>query len=86
MLGARWDGGAGDWSRLHDEELHNLHSSPNIVWVIKTQRMRWVGHVARTKQMRAAYGVLEVTLSGRILRRVRHTWEANIETDLQEIE
>jgi len=41
VLGARRDGGAGDWSLLHNEELHNLHSSPNIVWVIRTKRVRW---------------------------------------------
>ena len=42
--------------------------------------------MARTGQMRGAYGVLEVTLRGRLFRRVRHTWEANTEMNLQEIE
>ena len=42
--------------------------------------------MARTEQVRGAYGVLEVALSGRLFRRVRHTWEANTEVDLQEIE
>jgi hypothetical protein len=37
----------GDWRELHKEELHNLYSSPNIIRMIKTRRIRWAGHVAR---------------------------------------
>jgi hypothetical protein len=37
----------GSWRKLHNDELHDLYSSPNIVWVIKSRRMRWAGHVAR---------------------------------------
>jgi hypothetical protein len=37
----------GSWRKLHNDELHNLYSSPNIVRVIKSRRMRWAGHVAR---------------------------------------
>ena len=37
----------GECRKLHNEELNNLYSSPNIVWVIKSRRMRWTGHVAR---------------------------------------
>jgi hypothetical protein len=37
----------GSWRKLHNDELHNLYSSPNIVMVIKSRRMRWAGHVAR---------------------------------------
>jgi hypothetical protein len=37
----------GSWKKLHNEELHNLHSSPNIIRMIKSRRMRWAGHVAR---------------------------------------
>jgi hypothetical protein len=38
---------AGGWSKLHNEELHNLYSSPNIIRMIKSRRMRWEGHIVR---------------------------------------
>jgi hypothetical protein len=41
------DGVTGGWRKLHNEELHNLYSSPSIIRIIKLRRMRWVGHVAR---------------------------------------
>ena len=47
MFGPRKDEVTGEWRRLHNEELNNLYSSPNIVLVIKSRRMRWAGHVAR---------------------------------------
>jgi hypothetical protein len=47
----------GGWRKLHNEELHNLYSSPNII-VIKSRRMRWVGHVAGTGEMRNTYKIL----------------------------
>ena len=45
ILGPRKDELTVDWRKLHNEERHDLSSSPNIVWVIKSRRMRWVGHV-----------------------------------------
>jgi hypothetical protein len=48
----------GSWRKLHNDELHNLYSSPNIVRVIKSRRMRWAGHVARMGEGRGAYRVL----------------------------
>jgi hypothetical protein len=48
----------GGWRRLHNEELHNLYGSPNVIRVIKSGRMRWVGHVARLGEMRSVYKIL----------------------------
>jgi hypothetical protein len=48
----------GSWRKLHDDELHDLYSSPNIVRVIKSRRMRWAGHVARMGDGRGVYGAL----------------------------
>ena len=47
LFGPRRDEVTGEWRRLHNEELNGLYSSPNIVRVIKSRRMRWAGHVAR---------------------------------------
>jgi hypothetical protein len=48
----------GSWRKLHNDELHNLYSSPNIVRVIKSRRMRWAGHVTRMGKRRGVYRVL----------------------------
>ena len=58
MFGPRRDEVTEDWRRLHNEELNDLYSSPNIVRVINSRRMRWVGHVARMGEERSAYRVL----------------------------
>jgi hypothetical protein len=71
---------------LHNDELHSLYSSPNIVRVIKSRRMRGVGHVARMGEGRGVYRVLvgrpEVK---KPLGRPRRRWEDNIKMDLREI-
>jgi hypothetical protein len=48
----------GDWRKLHNEEVHNLYSSPNIIRTIKSRRMRWAGYVARMVEKRNAYRIL----------------------------
>jgi len=48
----------GEWRKLHNEELNDLYSSPNIVRVIKSRRMRWAGHVACMGEGRGMYRVL----------------------------
>jgi hypothetical protein len=76
----------GSWRKLHNDELHNLHSSPNIVRMIKSRRMRWVGHVARMEEGRGVYRVLVGRPKGkRPLGRPRRWWEDNIKLDLREI-
>jgi hypothetical protein len=47
IFGPKRDEVVGDWRRLHNEELHNLYSSPSIIRMIKSRRMKWGGHVAR---------------------------------------
>jgi hypothetical protein len=74
-----------EWRRLHKEELNDLYSSPNIIRVIKSRRMRWAGHVARMGEKRGAYRILVGTPEGRRpLGRPRLRWEDNIKMDLQE--
>jgi hypothetical protein len=75
----------GSWRKLHNDELHSLYS-PNIVRVIKTRRMRWVGHVACMEEGRGVYRVLAGRPEGkRPLGRPRHRWEDNIKMALREI-
>jgi hypothetical protein len=71
---------------LHNDELHSLYSSPNIIRVIKSRRMRWAGHVARMGEGRAVYRVLVGRPEGkRPLGRPRLRWEDNIKMDLRKI-
>jgi hypothetical protein len=69
-----------------NDELHNLYSSPNIVRVIKSRRMRWAGHVECIGEGRGVYRVLVGRPEGkRPLGRRRRRWEDNIKLDLREI-
>jgi hypothetical protein len=73
------------WRKLHNDELHSLHYSPNIVTVIKSRRMGWAGHVARVGAGRGVYRVLVGRPEGkRSLGRHKRTWEENIKLDLRE--
>jgi hypothetical protein len=75
----------GEWRKLH-EELLDLYSSPTIVQVIRSRRIRWVGHVARMEEERVVYGVLVGIPEGKKpLGRPRHRWKDNIRMDLQEV-
>jgi len=77
----------GELRKLHNEELNDLYSSPNVVRVIIWRRVRWVGHVARLGERRGVYRVLVGKPEGkRQLGRPKLTWEDNIKMDLQAVE
>jgi hypothetical protein len=72
IFGPKRDEVTGRWRKLHNEELHNLYSSSNIIRVIISRRMRWARHVARMLEMRNAYKILvenpeEKTAHGKII-------------------
>jgi hypothetical protein len=74
------------WRKLHNDELQNLYSSPNIVMVIKSRKLWWIGHGARMGEGRGVYRVLIGKPEGkRPLERPRGRWEDNIKLDLREI-
>jgi len=76
----------GKWRKLHNEELNDLYPSPNIVWVIKSKRMRWASHVARMGQSRGVYRVLMGTSERkRPLGKPRRRWEDTNKMDLQKV-
>jgi hypothetical protein len=58
IFGTKRDEVRGGWRKLHKEELHNLYSSPSIIRMIKSRRMRWAGHVTRMGEKRNAYRIL----------------------------
>jgi hypothetical protein len=71
---------------LYNEELHDLYSSPSIIRLIKSRRMRWAGHVARMGEKRKAYILLVGKPEGkRPVGRPRRRWVDNIRMDLEEV-
>jgi hypothetical protein len=86
IFGPRWDEVTVEWRKLHNEELHSLYSSPDIIRQFKSRRMRWAGHVARVGEERKMYKVLMEKPEGkRPLGRPRRRWEYGIRMDLREI-
>ena len=86
ILGPKREEITGEWRRLHNEELCAVHSSPDIIGVIISRKMRWSGHVACIRDRRDAHRVLLGRPKGRRpLGRRRHGWEDNIKMDLQDV-
>ena len=86
IFGRKMDGVTGEWRKLHNEELNDLYSSPNIVRVIKSRIIGWSGHVARMEEGRGVHKVLVVKPEGkRPLWIPRRRLEDNIKLDLQEV-
>ena len=86
-FGPKRDELTGEWRKLHNEELNDMYSLPNIVRVIKSRRIRWVEHVARMVERRCAYGVLVGKPEGKKpLGKPRRRWEGNITMDLEEVD
>jgi hypothetical protein len=83
IFGPKRDKVTGKWRRLHNKELYALYSSPNIIRVIKSRRLRRARHVACMGERRGAYRALVGKPEGRRpLERPRHRWEDNIKMDL----
>ena len=86
LFGPERDEVTEEWRKLHNEELSDLYSLPNIVRVVKSRRMRWAGHVAHLGEGRGVHRVLVGKPEGkRPLGRPRRRWEDNSKMDLQEV-
>jgi hypothetical protein len=86
VFGPKTDEVTGEWRKLYNEDLHNLYSSTDIIRQVKSWRMRWAGHVARTGEERKLYKLLVGKPEGkRPMGRSRRRWENGIRMDLREI-
>jgi hypothetical protein len=86
IFGPKRNGVTGGWRKLHNEELHNLYSSPSIIRIIKSRRMKWAGHVARMGEKMNVYRLLVRKPEGkRPLGRSRRRRIDNIKMDILEI-
>jgi hypothetical protein len=87
IFGLKRDDVTGSWRKLHNEDLHsNLYSSPSIIRIIKSRRMKWAGHVARMGEKRNVYRILLGNPGGKKpLGRRRRRWMDNIKMDLREV-
>jgi hypothetical protein len=86
IFGPKRDEILGTWRKLHNEELHNLYYSPDLIRMTKSRRIRWAVHVARMGEKRNACRVLVGKPDGkRPLVRTRRSWEDNNKMDLSKI-
>jgi hypothetical protein len=78
---------AGDWRKLHNEQLHDLYCSPNITWVITFSRIRWSGHTACSGRTETHPGFEWGNFEGKRPHGMpRHMWEGNVKMDREQIE
>jgi len=85
VFGPKQDEVTGEWRKLNKDELRDLYSLPNIAKVVKSRRMRWVGHMARMGDGRGVHRVVVGKPEGkRPLGRPRRRWEDNIKMDVNE--
>jgi hypothetical protein len=83
IFGPKRDEVTGGWGKEHNEELHSLYSSPSIIRMLKSRRIKWTGHVARMGEKRNAYGNLVAKPDGkRLLGRPKRRWAYNIKVYL----
>jgi hypothetical protein len=86
IFGSKRDEVTGVWRKVHNEELNDLYSSPNIFRVIKSRRMKWAGYVAYMGGSKCVYRILVgKPEEKRLLGRSRSRWEDNSKMDLQEV-
>jgi hypothetical protein len=86
IYGPKRDEVTGDWRKVHNEELHNLYSSPNVIRMIKSRSVRLAGYLARVGETRNAYRILVGKPEGkRSLERERRRWVDNIKINLREM-
>jgi hypothetical protein len=86
IFGLKRDEVMGEWRKLHNKELHALYSTPSIIRIIKSRRMRWAGNIARMGEKRSAYRLLVGKPEGkRPLGRSRRRWVDHIRMDLGEV-
>jgi hypothetical protein len=86
IFGPKRDDVTGEWKRLHNKELYALYSSPNIIRVIKSRRLRWAGNVARMGERRGVYRALVGKPEARRpFGRPGRRWEDNIKMGLREV-
>jgi hypothetical protein len=86
LFGPKRDEVTGEWRKLRNKELHDLYSSPSIIRIIKSRRMRWAGHVTQMGEKRNTYRLLVGKPEGkRPLGRPRCRWLDNIRMDLGDV-
>jgi hypothetical protein len=84
ISGLKRDEVVGGWRKLHNEEFHNLYTSPSIIRIIKSRRMKWVGYVPGMEERRNAYRISVENLERkRPIGRPRGRWEDNIKMDIR---